>query len=348
MRGALRGWTGALLSVALTGCVIGGATVEVTVSPASATVDTGASLQLQATVTGTRNSQVRWSVEEGAAGGTITPDGLYTAPANAGTFHVVATSEANSRESARATLTVTEPGSGGVQVSISPPTASLATGESRAFTATVTGTGQTGVIWTATGGAITQEGVYTAGSTPGNFTVTAISAADARRSASASIEIFEDGQSVVVALTPATAILEPGGQTRFTATVSGATDRTVTFSATCGTVNATGRYTAPSTPGSCQLTATSNADPTRSASASIQIVEQVRVEVAPSNVTLETGECADLHRHRHRNGAADGRLVGDLRHHHRLRHFVAPSTAGTCTVTATQRCGPHGARPARR
>jgi enterochelin esterase-like enzyme len=72
-------------------------------------VSTGRTLQLSATVTGTSNAAVSWRVEEGAAGGTVSADGLYTAPATAGVYHAVATSQADESASDTATLTVTDP-----------------------------------------------------------------------------------------------------------------------------------------------------------------------------------------------------------------------------------------------
>lgn len=49
---------------------------------------------------------VTWSVREGSAGGTVTPAGLYSAPATPGTYHVVATSVADPSKSAAAVVTV--------------------------------------------------------------------------------------------------------------------------------------------------------------------------------------------------------------------------------------------------
>jgi hypothetical protein len=57
------------------------------------------------------------------------------------------------------------------------------------FTATVTGATNTAVDWTATGGSITQTGLYTAGSSAGTFTVTATSVEDPTVSASATVTI---------------------------------------------------------------------------------------------------------------------------------------------------------------
>jgi hypothetical protein len=55
---------------------------------------------------------VTWAVSEGAAGGTIDTSGEYTAPSFSGTFHVVATSVADPRRSATATVTVTSASAG--------------------------------------------------------------------------------------------------------------------------------------------------------------------------------------------------------------------------------------------
>ena len=49
---------------------------------------------------------VTWSVQEGAPGGSVTAAGVYTAPGTAGTYHLVATSQADATKSATATVTV--------------------------------------------------------------------------------------------------------------------------------------------------------------------------------------------------------------------------------------------------
>ena len=60
-----------------------------------------------AIVVGSANQQITWSVVEDN-GGTITNTGAYTAPATTGTFHVTATSAADTTKSATATITVGE------------------------------------------------------------------------------------------------------------------------------------------------------------------------------------------------------------------------------------------------
>jgi hypothetical protein len=79
--------------------------VSVLVSPASVTITSGATQQFAATVTNTSNSAVTWSVSLGS----ISPSGIYTAPAvTVNTpVTVTATSAANSSARAGAALTIT-------------------------------------------------------------------------------------------------------------------------------------------------------------------------------------------------------------------------------------------------
>lgn len=81
------------------------AAVSVALTPSGASLWTGGTQAFTATVSGTANPAVTWSVLE-ATGGTISASGLYTAPATAGTFHVKATSVADTAKSAQAPVTV--------------------------------------------------------------------------------------------------------------------------------------------------------------------------------------------------------------------------------------------------
>jgi hypothetical protein len=91
-------------------CGGGGApAVTVTVSPAAPALAIGQSQQFTATVAGTVSQLVTWSVLEGSAGGSITPQGLYTAPMALGTFHVVATSQDVGSASGTSTVSVLPP-----------------------------------------------------------------------------------------------------------------------------------------------------------------------------------------------------------------------------------------------
>ena len=256
--------------------------VSVSVSPASANIATGASQQFTATVTGTTNTAVTWS----ATGGTISANGMYTAPSTAGTYSVRATSVADSTKSAAATVTVTAPPPA-VAVSVSPTTASLQTGATQQFAASVTGTTNTAVTWTATSGTISASGLYTAPGTAGTDTVKATSVADSSKSATATVTVTAAPPAVAVTVSPTSASLQTGATKQFTASVTGSTNTAVTWSATGGTISTNGLYTAPAAAGNYTVRATSVADTTKSASAAVTVTQAPpTIAVSPSSVTF--------------------------------------------------------------
>jgi hypothetical protein len=104
----------------------------------------------------------------------LAPCGVVAALAACGSSHLV-----------DAAVPPGEPGVSGVVVTLSPATASLAPGATQQFAASVTGTTNLDVSWTATGGMITTAGLYTAPATGGGYTVRATSAADPGASATA-------------------------------------------------------------------------------------------------------------------------------------------------------------------
>ncbi|HEY8562214.1 MAG TPA: DUF1800 family protein [Pyrinomonadaceae bacterium] len=181
----------------------GGFAVRITVSPASATVSTNATQQLTATVSGTNNRRVFWSVngvEGGNAGvGTVSTAGLYTAPATTPANPVVtvtATSLANRAISASSVITIQNlppP----VSVSVAPSSVTLQLGAARQFTATVAGSANQAVVWKVNGvaggsaavGTISATGLYTAPNAipSGAITVSATSVVDNAASGAANV-----------------------------------------------------------------------------------------------------------------------------------------------------------------
>jgi hypothetical protein len=88
--------------------------------------------------------------------------------------------------------------------------------------------------------------------------------------------------AINVSLSPGFALLLPGQAQAFHAAVSGGFDPSFTWSATGGTVDSGGNYTAPTTPGVYSITATSIADPTKAASATIQVTPDNNLQVSGS------------------------------------------------------------------
>ena len=171
----------------MTSCPASSPASPVIISPAAASISTGATQAFTATVSGTTNKAVTWSVQEGSTGGYISSAGVYSAPTVAGTYHVVATSQADTSKKAVATIVVTAPAT--VAVTISPTTASISTGSTQTFTATVNGSTNKGVTWSASGGTISSAGLYTAPTIAGTYYVTATSQADPSMSAIATITV---------------------------------------------------------------------------------------------------------------------------------------------------------------
>jgi len=180
-------------------------TVSVTISPTSATVAAGGTQQFSAVVQNTSNTAVTWQVNGVTGGnatvGTISSSGLYTAPGvvpNPATVTVTAVSQADATKSAAAQVTITATTT--VSVTISPTSATVAAGGTQQFSAVVQNTSNTAVTWqvngvtggNATVGTISSSGLYTAPGVvpnPATVTVTAVSQADATKSAAAQVTI---------------------------------------------------------------------------------------------------------------------------------------------------------------
>ena len=212
---------------------------------------------------------------------------------SAATSYTVTATNAAGNGIATATFSVQ-----GVAVAIAPGIATLAPGATQQFSATVTGTATTAVTWSvpeAGGGTVSAAGLYTAPATPGSYHLIATSVADPTRSATATITV----QSVAVAITPGTATLAPGATQQFSATVTGTANTAVTWSIPepgGGTVSAAGLYTAPATPGSYHLIATSVADPTRSSTAGVTVGTATAPTITgqPVSATVTDGASASF------------------------------------------------------
>jgi hypothetical protein len=82
--------------------------------------------------------------------------------------------------------------------------------------------------------------------------------------------------AVSVSISPTSAAMLTNGTQQFTATISGATNTAVTWSASGGTVSSHGFYTAPNITGTFTVKATSAADNTKSASATVTVSAPVQ------------------------------------------------------------------------
>ncbi|HZP63075.1 MAG TPA: choice-of-anchor D domain-containing protein [Terriglobales bacterium] len=182
----------------------GSATVSVAVSPVSAILQTGTTQQFAASVSGTNNTGVTWSVNGVPGGnsavGTISSTGMYIAPASvpSGSITVSAQSVTDSSKSASSVITIF-PAPGKVTVGVTPTSVTVAGGQTQQFTATVVGAPNLAVDWYVNGtqggngttGTISSAGLYSAPACPsqGGVTVTARSVYDMTASANANVTL---------------------------------------------------------------------------------------------------------------------------------------------------------------
>jgi hypothetical protein len=253
------------------------AVLHVSVSPTEATAIASQKIQFTASVTGSSNEAVRWSISPEV--GNISTDGSYSAPpsiTSPSTVMVTATSQGNPGLSASATVILTPPAAPVVtSVQVSPSHAALSHNGQMIFQAKVNGTSNQRVVWSASTGTIAQSGAYTAPASiePGQTAViTAKSVADPRKVGRAMIDLRAE---VDIRVTPTQITLGVShGQQQFTSSVSGTTNGGVRWSATGGTISPSGLFTAPPATKAAQtvrITASSEADPTKQAFASVTV-----------------------------------------------------------------------------
>jgi hypothetical protein len=179
--------------------------VSVSVTPASASVTAGSTKQFSAAVQNSADQTVSWSVNGvpggSASTGTISAAGLYIAPsAVASPATITVEAKSNSTPSAFGTASVNVVPAAAVTIGVSPTQARVRTGRTYQFTATVTGTTNTSVLWSVNGiasgnstvGTIGSSGLYTAPqwvASPTTVTIRAASAAAPSVSAQAAITI---------------------------------------------------------------------------------------------------------------------------------------------------------------
>ncbi|MGD0649522.1 MAG: LamG-like jellyroll fold domain-containing protein, partial [Acidobacteriaceae bacterium] len=165
--------------------------VAVSVNPAIVTLSSGQPAQLTATVANAANKAVTWSTSP-AGVGSISPSGLYTAPATittSQTVTVTATSQADTSANSSTTITLVS----SITVIVNPAAAALNSGQSAQLTATVTNALNSAVTWSALLGSISPEGLYTAPSKMSSSTltdtITATSVQDPTKSATATVTV---------------------------------------------------------------------------------------------------------------------------------------------------------------
>jgi plastocyanin len=302
----------------------------------------GRGQQFRATVRGASDESVTWSVLEGREGGTVSQDGTYIGSSVAGTFHVVAASNADPTKSASGTVVVANTDPKEISVSIDPQVVEVAAGSLVHFTAAVRGPTDTRVRWSASAGTIQQDGTWQAGNAPGTFSITATSLTDPTRSASATARV----EAISISIDPQAVDVAPGSAVHFTATVRGTTNTRVRWSASAGTIQQDGTWQAGNAPGTFSIMATSAADPTKSASATARVAPRVAISIEPDQISVPAGSPTSYKFQAHVTGTADAAVSWAIQEGSRggtidaAGQYRPPFYDGTFHVTVTSHADP--------
>jgi hypothetical protein len=188
------------------------------------------------------------------------------------------------------------------KVTVNPHTAVLPAGATQAFNASTSLAGmplKAVLAWSATGGRVDNEGRFTAGNTAGRYLVivrTALGASDTASVTVTSTSSLPGGQVDRVVLTPAKATVKAGSTLEFTAEAKAANDSSLGFSpqysATGGSIAATGKYTAPASAGQYSVIATdpgSGKADTSSVTVTVDAPVLAAVVLTPGNTSVTTG-----------------------------------------------------------
>ncbi len=281
--------------------VPGPSPIAVTISPGSGSVQVGMSFQFSAALEGdSANKGVTWSIQSspGCDCGTIDSTGKYLAPMTPHTapgVSISATSVSDPTKSATAIVLVTPAPvvpPAPIAVTISPNSGSVQVGMSFQFTASVQGdSANKGVTWSIQSspgcdcGTIDSTGKYFAGKTEhdfyGGLFITATSVSDPTKSATAVIFVTPAPEGISVS--PTVTWVPVNGVQQFSATatpflsipaVTWAVSGNGCGASGCGTIDASGKYTAPATapaPPNVRISATSVADPSLAGFASVTV-----------------------------------------------------------------------------
>ncbi|XXF79847.1 MYXO-CTERM sorting domain-containing protein [Myxococcaceae bacterium GXIMD 01537] len=276
--------------------LVAGSVATVTLSPPSATLAVNETVQFTMTSKdacgNTLTSPASWSVTAG--GGSINSSGLFTAGTTTGTFTntVQALSGAMS---ATATVTVTVGALASIDITPNPKT--LTVNASQQFTAV--GKDALGNVvpvtptWSVVngGGTIDAGGIFTAGTVPGTYANT-VQATSNGVSGQATVTV-QPGALASIEVTPNPVTLGINGVQQFTATGKDAVGNTVSLTPTWsvvnggGTLDASGRFTAGTTPGTYANTVkVSSGSVSATVTVTVNPGALASIEVAPSTRTL--------------------------------------------------------------
>lgn len=229
-----------------------GAATKLSLFPELAVVAQGASQTFGYSIETTGNADVTWST----TGGSITQTGAYTAPAFDGIFDVVVRSVKDPGVFDSSLVVVGDSNDG----EITPLTLTMGVGESVDVSVSFTGPTDQSATWLTTTGKVESTGASTARLTAPETTGTINLIGRSTESPLLFGKRVVQVRNITISVSPDGNTVSAGAARTFAATVGGAFNTAVTWTANGGTIDATGAWTAPTVPGTYRVTATSVAN----------------------------------------------------------------------------------------
>ena len=192
--------------------------VSVACSPASISIDQTSTCTRDVAGTVNFTNAVTWSVSPSSMG-SVSTAGVFT-PAASGTAAIIATSTQDTTKSGSATVTV-QAIIDSIAVTCQPDT--IAVGQSSQCAVTVHGQGadNSAITWSATKGAITSSGLFTA-TTPGLASITATSSQDSTKAGSTDVTVSSPLAVATPIAVPSVLVAGQSMQVTITALLRGA------------------------------------------------------------------------------------------------------------------------------
>ncbi|MGH7561479.1 MAG: hypothetical protein ACRENB_10710, partial [Gemmatimonadales bacterium] len=272
---------------------------SISLTPGTTSLQAAQTVQFSVSATWSDGTSSSSGVTYSAQGGTITAAGLYTAGSVSGTYRVIAATASGPADTSYVTVVV--PTATLTSLSLTPASVILAPGAGQQLAVSGSwsdgGSSVPSVTYSATGGAVTSAGYYTAGGSAGTYRVIATHAASGKADTSF-VTVTAPSTLASLTVSPGLVSLAPGAAKQFalgaTWSNGSTTPPAVTWTATGGTISTGGLYVAGPSGGTFRVIATQQGG-TLADTADVSISGAVTaptltgVSLSPGQTTVLTG-----------------------------------------------------------
>jgi hypothetical protein len=275
-----------------------------TITPPNPTVNEGATQQFSV-----GGAAATWTTNCGS----ISATGLFNAPLYPKVCTVTATATSGG-QTASTSPNVVSP------IIMTPSAVVTPQGQTQQFTASAP------VAWTAACGSITAGGLFTASATVGKYCTIQGTATTSPKYVVYGYDKIGSPTATALTIAPLNPTLVTGSTQQFT------TSLPASFAANCGTISATGLYTAPSAPATCKITATATDGSGQVSFTSATITASLAI--TPTDISLYALNHAQFTANLPVTWSDTCNAIDSA-----SGMFVAPPVKQVCTVTATTTSG---------